>query len=716
MKKITNKWSLILAFSLSLIAGFLFYQLMDKPFGFLFNTSFYLLTGGLVFGFLILALLSFKLSKRWLKFIGALPLLLCIALFIITVAVTIDVRTIYFTGIPPSPTKEEWVKDLHFLADQMKAKYPDLYSKVSEEVLTKTVNDIEARIPDLSESDIVMEFFRLSALPNDAHSIPYIFLPCFDLHDFPIKIYKFTDGWYIIDAAHAYSDLVGTKILKVGSTSIDELFLKFKPYLSAENEYGQLERFTYIGLMPEWLKSQGVIDNLKTAQFTLKNEKGEQIVETIDAVRFINKFYWSFIASVDNRTSPAILNPRKDSYLFEYLGNSKTIYFQFNEVANQDGKETIAEFAKRLEEFVSTHDFNRLVIDLRNNMGGDDSYLKPLVQLIRDNPKINEHNKLFVLIGRHSFSSAVLFANKLKFQTKAIFVGEPTAQGPLFCGNSKHVELPNSKLVFTIASTSTARTQTIWPFKTGNAIIPDTLVEYTFADFKTGIDPVMETALKYELVEPKPEDLSETVMNSYTGRFLLSPLQVMVVNRKGTILSFFIDDFTDDNRFRVQSDLYGKSENVFGTDIKNVNISFPKDSVGGISSLILNWEGQTRILKRAPKDYSTVLELLAQKRIEEAIQKINLNKEEYRKLSLLENPLNIAGYDYLKQNRTQEALKVFILIVDLFPESWNAYDSLGEAYAKAGNKELAIDNYEKSLELNPQNTNAVEQLKKLNGK
>jgi tetratricopeptide (TPR) repeat protein len=49
----------------------------------------------------------------------------------------------------------------------------------------------------------------------------------------------------------------------------------------------------------------------------------------------------------------------------------------------------------------------------------------------------------------------------------------------------------------------------------------------------------------------------------------------------------------------------------------------------------------------------------------------------------------------------------------MYPESGNVYDSLGEAFAAAGKKDLAIENYEKSLKLDPKNTNAVEWLKKL---
>jgi Flp pilus assembly protein TadD len=60
-----------------------------------------------------------------------------------------------------------------------------------------------------------------------------------------------------------------------------------------------------------------------------------------------------------------------------------------------------------------------------------------------------------------------------------------------------------------------------------------------------------------------------------------------------------------------------------------------------------------------------------------------------------------------------EATELFKLNAQVFPGSWNAYDSLGEAYMKAGQKQLAIDNYKQSLELNPANDNAKEKLKVL---
>ena len=78
-----------------------------------------------------------------------------------------------------------------------------------------------------------------------------------------------------------------------------------------------------------------------------------------------------------------------------------------------------------------------------------------------------------------------------------------------------------------------------------------------------------------------------------------------------------------------------------------------------------------------------------------------------------ENQLNMLGYQLMQRNMLKAAVEVFKLNVEAYPESFNPYDSLGEAYMAGGDKEQAIINYEKSLELNPENANAVQQLKVL---
>ena len=82
----------------------------------------------------------------------------------------------------------------------------------------------------------------------------------------------------------------------------------------------------------------------------------------------------------------------------------------------------------------------------------------------------------------------------------------------------------------------------------------------------------------------------------------------------------------------------------------------------------------------------------------------------------LEGQINGLGYRLLSEKKTQEAVDLFKINVRMYPESWNTYDSLGEAYAVAGQNDLAIQNYEKSLQLNPKNEAGRAALAKLKGR
>jgi CubicO group peptidase (beta-lactamase class C family) len=78
-----------------------------------------------------------------------------------------------------------------------------------------------------------------------------------------------------------------------------------------------------------------------------------------------------------------------------------------------------------------------------------------------------------------------------------------------------------------------------------------------------------------------------------------------------------------------------------------------------------------------------------------------------------EPQLNRLGYQLMELKRVKDAIEIFKLNVEMYPNGFNAYDSLGEAYLTNGDKSLAIQNYKKSVELNPKNTGAMEKLKKL---
>jgi CubicO group peptidase (beta-lactamase class C family) len=106
---------------------------------------------------------------------------------------------------------------------------------------------------------------------------------------------------------------------------------------------------------------------------------------------------------------------------------------------------------------------------------------------------------------------------------------------------------------------------------------------------------------------------------------------------------------------------------------------------------------------------------IVEKDLAAAIQKYHdLKAHESTGYNFGEGQLNQLGYQLLGMKRVKDAIEILKLNVEAYPASFNPYDSLAEAYTADGQTDLAVKNYKKSLELNPQNANAVEKLKKLN--
>jgi tetratricopeptide (TPR) repeat protein len=79
----------------------------------------------------------------------------------------------------------------------------------------------------------------------------------------------------------------------------------------------------------------------------------------------------------------------------------------------------------------------------------------------------------------------------------------------------------------------------------------------------------------------------------------------------------------------------------------------------------------------------------------------------------VEMEVNGAGYALLQSDRADQAVAVFELNTRVFPEAFNTWDSLGEGLAELGRYDEAIRHYERSLDLNPDNTNAVEMIQRI---
>ena len=102
------------------------------------------------------------------------------------------------------------------------------------------------------------------------------------------------------------------------------------------------------------------------------------------------------------------------------------------------------------------------------------------------------------------------------------------------------------------------------------------------------------------------------------------------------------------------------------------------------------------------------------KGIEAAIEQYHeLKKDQSDSYDFSENQLNMLGYQLLWRNMNEAAIEVHKLNTQVYPEAANPYDSLGETYEASGEVALAIESYEKALEIDPNMDSAIDALKKL---
>jgi len=656
-------------------AGVATWLLIDIPFGRLFNTALYLTLTGLI---LTLAVPGIRLAAAkniWKKLSGLILLLLSAAVLLLVLVVRFDYTLLPVVHVQRGLTTAEWRADLDYLARELPLRHPAFYELVPEDRFEARVAGLKNRIEDMDDIQIKGEFSKIVAMMNDAHSYPNIFSFNLDWHMYPLDIYWFDDDIYVVNASREYRDLIGARLLKVNDTPVRKAIEAVRPFLSAENEFGIKSRNAGTILTAEWLYASGISTQVDEAVFSLE-KNGQQVSVAMKPVHYLPVCYWLFGRTVDNNTCPAISNPRKNNYLFEFHPDTGSLVFEFNSVVDQDNGESLAEFTKRLERFVADRQFERFVIDLRANDGGNSGLLPPLVS-----------------------------------NTRAILVGEPSSQGVKFYGGPQVMSLPNSGMEFMVSSHFA---QVSLDCDRRDRIAPDIRTFYTWADYAAGRDPAMEAILDCQFEKPGQADIDSDVLDHYAGRYLFSSYQVLTIEKSGHRLTANISDYIKDSYKLVQTDLYPVSRDTFMTDINGFKIIFGQwpDLPG--EGLIFSCYGTKKWVTRAPAGFVLPLELIARGQIEQGVDAVLADKAVYvNEVPGFEAVINTAGYAYIGETEYRRAIKLFELNTLLFPESANTWDSLGEGFLKAGKVALAIENYRKSLQLNPDNTNAQEVLEEL---
>ena len=207
-----------------------------------------------------------------------------------------------------------------------------------------------------------------------------------------------------------------------------------------------------------------------------------------------------------------------------------------------------------------------------------------------------------------------------------------------------------------------------------------------------------------EFLPPVSEiiSLEATKLDEYTGRFRINPDRVLTIAREeGKLFA----TPTGDPKF----ELLPVADGTFIRRDQPVKYTF----VAGALQLSPP-RGPAMTAPKVSAETLVPYEHVGAGNISKAMEAYReIKKTTPANAAVSEERLNRVGYGFLRTKKLPEAIAYFKLNVEFYPNSFNVYDSLGEAYMANSDKELAIANYKKSLELNPKNTHAAEMLKKL---
>jgi len=399
----------------------------------------------------------------------------------------------------------KWSEDIRYFAEQAPNVHQNLFHAVTGEVFQSEIATLRRKVPTLTRNQIVVELARIVATIGDGHS--YIELAhgrndhgvrSDGFRHYPLKLYWFPDGVYLLAAARDYAEAVGGKVTRVGKISAQDAYEAVSAIVPHDNEM-QLKWLTpHYMAFAEVLDGLGISADVDHLPLTVEKD-GREITVTVSAVGGPSEAHGFEIPKdwVDARDPkapvPLWLKDPNNYYWFEYLRDLRTLYVQYNAVA-QKQDETIAVFFKRVMQFAEDNPVDRFVLDLRLNSGGNNYLNLPIIHGFIRSDRVNQRGKLFTIIGRQTFSAAGNCVNALNKNTQTLFVGEPAGARPNSYGDPATVVLPNSKLAVML---STLWWQDMDPRDKRPWQAPDIAAELTFGAYRAGRDPALDAILGY---------------------------------------------------------------------------------------------------------------------------------------------------------------------------------------------------------------------------
>jgi len=390
-------------------------------------------------------------------------------------------------------TREEaWTRDIDYLEKRINELHYSPNHAISKISLSNEFLEVKAKITSLSDNQIVVKLMKIIGSLGNGHNLIIPTSPNKGaLKKLPIQLYHFNDGIFIVDADESFKQWIGYKVDLIENTPINEALQKTNSVNAKDNSMQTLWLGPYYLGMPDILEDLDIIQNTNQIALTLSDSNGKSQKVMMNSVE------WSFtgfpkIPKLEDNKQPLFLSKIDEPYWSKLFPSDNTIYIQFNAVT-QKKTQSLKEFNIELRHKINQNNIDNLILDLRHNHGGNGSILPPMLKTIINFEVMNPKGRIFVLMGRETFSAGQNLLTDITKYSNPILVGEPSGSKPNHIGEAGWFKLPYSGLMGLISSqfhqTSKAEDNRKW-------IAPHIPIRLSSSDYFDGTDKAMDIVME----------------------------------------------------------------------------------------------------------------------------------------------------------------------------------------------------------------------------
>ena len=386
-----------------------------------------------------------------------------------------------------------WQQDVQYLANELPRLHVDAFHSITRAEFQAQVAALQTNIPDLNDDEIVLRLMALVASIGDGHTtLNYtaFYQGSVDgqgengWHLYPLSIAWLEGNWYVVGTAATHAQFAGAQLLAIDDVPINGIFARVAAEVSADNDMQRRSGVAPLLVTAEVLHTLGITTQAEQARFRFMLPDGQPQESILEAVAPA-MLHLQGLQLPAQEIPLALQNPER-WYWYTPLPEDGALYFQYD-VCGEMADQPFAEFSDELFEAVDHAELTRIVVDLRNNGGGDSAVLSPFLAGLAARPELN----VYVLIGRRTFSSALMNAIELDQQANALLVGEATGGRPNHYGEVRSIKLPNSQIQVSYAT----KYFRMLPDADPPALEPELATPVTIANQITGYDAALTAAL-----------------------------------------------------------------------------------------------------------------------------------------------------------------------------------------------------------------------------